>query len=57
MAELASLHLPPFFHRAGPDKSVRLPKGETTYPFAFPLAGDSPGSAEIPAGDRAYVRE
>ena len=40
----------------GPDKNTVLPEGTTTYPFAFQLRNDAPGSAEIPAGDRAYVR-
>ena len=40
----------------GPDKKTVLPEGTTTYPFAFQLRNDAPGSAEIPAGDRAYVR-
>mmetsp|Transcript_27643 Transcript_27643/g.79794 ORF Transcript_27643/g.79794 Transcript_27643/m.79794 type:complete len:682 (-) Transcript_27643:40-2085(-) len=40
----------------GPDKKTVLPEGTTTYPFAFQLRNDAPGSAEIPAGDRAHVR-
>lgn len=40
----------------GPDKKTVLPEGTTTYPFAFQLRNDAPGSAEIPVGDRAYVR-
>lgn len=40
----------------GPDKMTVLPEGTTTYPFAFQLRNDAPGSAELRAGDRAYVR-
>lgn len=40
----------------GPDKKTLLPIGTTTYPFAFQLRNDAPGSAEIRAGDRAFVR-
>lgn len=39
-----------------PDKKILLPEGVNTYPFAFQLRADAPGSAELPVGDRAYVR-
>ena len=39
-----------------PDKRTKLPPGRTTYPFAFQLRADAPGSAEIGVGDYSYVR-
>lgn len=39
-----------------PNKSTKLPPGRTTYPFAFQLRADAPGSAEIGVGDYSYVR-
>ena len=40
----------------GPTKRTKLPPGRTTYPFAFQLRADAPGSAEIGVGDYSYVR-
>ncbi len=39
----------------GPDKKVKLEIGEKTYQFAFPTRPDSPGSAVLNCGDRAYI--
>ena len=39
-----------------PDKRTKLPPGRTTYPFAFQLRADAPGSAEIGVEDYSYVR-
>jgi len=40
----------------GPDKKTQLPTGETIFPFAFALRTDAPGSAEVRAGDYAFIR-